>query len=68
LLDIPAQPGTPQRDRLAQIVKFGIPGTDMPGHEYLPDADVASLTLYLQQIISHPIPTSIRPIPHGDSQ
>ncbi len=68
LLDIPSQPGTPQRDRLAQIIKFGIPGTDMPGHEYLPDAEVASLTLYLQQIISHPISTSIRPIPHGDTQ
>ena len=23
--------------RLAQIAKFGIPGTDMPGHEYLSD-------------------------------
>jgi cytochrome c oxidase cbb3-type subunit 2 len=68
LLDIPAQPGTPQRDRLAQIVKFGISGTDMPGHEYLPDADVASLTLWLQQIISHPISPSNRPTPHGDTQ
>ncbi len=68
LLDIPSQPGPPQRDRLAQIIKFGIPGTDMPGHEYLPDADVASLTLWLQQIILHPNSPSIRPIPHGESQ
>ncbi len=68
LLDIPSQPGTPRRDRLAQIIKFGIPGTDMPGHEYLPDADVASLTLWLQQIIPHPNSPSIRPIPHGDIQ
>ena len=33
--------------RLAQIVKFGIPGTDMAGHEYLPDRDVASLSVWL---------------------
>ncbi len=34
---------------LAQITKFGIAGTDMPGHEYLSDRDVASLSLWLQQ-------------------
>ncbi len=27
----------------------------MPGHEYLSDADIASLTLYLQQLIPHPL-------------
>jgi len=41
--------------QLAQIIKFGIPNTDMAGHEYLSDADIASLTLYLQQIIPHPL-------------
>ena len=66
MLDIPAQPGDPQRDRLAQIVKFGIPGTDMPGHEYLPDADVASLTLWLQQTIAQPLATANHPSSHGD--
>jgi cytochrome c oxidase cbb3-type subunit 2 len=35
---------------LAQIAKFGIPMTDMPGHEYLPDNDIASLSLYLSQL------------------
>ena len=35
-------------DRLAQIIKFGIPGSDMPGHEYLTDLDVASLVLWLK--------------------
>lgn len=39
---------------LAQIVKFGIPGTDMPGHEYLSDADVASIRLWLSQMIARP--------------
>ena len=31
--------------------KFGIPGTDMPGHEYLPDRDIASMSLWLSQFI-----------------
>jgi hypothetical protein len=34
--------------RLAQIAKFGIPGTDMPGHEYLNDRQIASLALFLK--------------------
>jgi cytochrome c oxidase cbb3-type subunit 2 len=38
--------------RLAQTVKFGIPDTDMPGHEYLSDKDIASLSLWLSQDIS----------------
>jgi len=44
-----------RRLRLARIVKFGIPGTDMPGHEYLPDAEVASLALWLDQITDRPL-------------
>ncbi|MGD0548587.1 MAG: cbb3-type cytochrome c oxidase subunit II [Terracidiphilus sp.] len=40
-----------RRDRLAQIVKFGIPGTDMPGHEYLSDNETASIALWLSQRI-----------------
>jgi cytochrome c oxidase cbb3-type subunit 2 len=43
-----------RRDRLAQIVKFGIPGTDMPGHEYLPDNEIASISLWLSQNIVQP--------------
>ena len=35
--------------RLEQIAKFGIPGTDMPGHEYLPDSGIASISLWLSQ-------------------
>lgn len=44
--------GASTRDRsieLSRISKFGIPGTDMPGHEYLSDRQIASLTLYLTQ-------------------
>ncbi|MDR3727914.1 MAG: cbb3-type cytochrome c oxidase subunit II [Terracidiphilus sp.] len=43
-----------QMDRLAHIAKFGISGTDMPGHEYLSDEEIASLSLRLTQIIAHP--------------
>jgi cytochrome c oxidase cbb3-type subunit 2 len=43
-----------QLDRLAHIAKFGIPNTDMPGHEYLSDQEIASLSLRLTQIIAQP--------------
>lgn len=44
-----------RRVRLAQIAKFGIPGTDMPGHEYLPDKDIASISLWLSDNLRQPI-------------
>jgi len=47
-------PPSQRINRLAQIAKFGIPGTDMPGHEYLSDADVASISLWLSQVIAQP--------------
>jgi cbb3-type cytochrome oxidase cytochrome c subunit len=40
--------------RLVQIVKFGIPGTDMPGHEYLPDRDISSIALWLNRSMIQP--------------
>jgi len=33
--------------RLAQIIKFGITGTSMPGHEYLNDQEIIDLLAYL---------------------
>jgi cbb3-type cytochrome c oxidase subunit II len=53
--------------QLARIIKFGVPSTDMAGHEYLSDADVASLTLYLQQIIVQPV-TPATNTQHGDTR
>ncbi len=50
----PADEDTKLRNRLAQIAKFGIPGTDMPGHEYLSDKDIASVSLWLSQNIAQP--------------
>lgn len=32
-----------QQNATAKIVKFGIPGTSMPGHEYFPDAQVNAI-------------------------
>ena len=49
----PAAPVAPQ---VARIVKFGIPGTDMPGHEYLPDRQIASLSLWVDQGIAKKTP------------
>lgn len=44
--------------RVAQIIKFGIPNTDMPGHEYLSGRQVASLTLWLLRRSAQPLPHS----------
>jgi cytochrome c oxidase cbb3-type subunit 2 len=42
-----ARPESARIDHLARIIKFGIPASDMAGHEYLPDKDIASLSLWL---------------------
>jgi cytochrome c oxidase cbb3-type subunit 2 len=52
--------------RLARITKFGLPGTDMPGHEYLPDRDIASLTLWLNQTMPQRDPNPQPSIPNGE--
>jgi cytochrome c oxidase cbb3-type subunit 2 len=72
---LPASDSPSQRQlRLARIVKFGVPGTDMPGHEYLPDSEVASLALWLAQITDRPLTHSLNedavptPTHTGDSQ
>jgi cytochrome c oxidase cbb3-type subunit 2 len=39
-----------RRHALARLIKFGIPNTTMPGHEYLSDTDIASLTDYVLSI------------------
>jgi cytochrome c oxidase cbb3-type subunit 2 len=42
-------------DQIERIVKFGIPGTDMPGHEYLQDQEIVSISLWIAQRIKQPI-------------
>ena len=46
-------------DHLAQIIKFGIPNSDMAGHEYLSDNDIASLSLWLAQNTAQPVSKTI---------
>jgi cytochrome c oxidase cbb3-type subunit 2 len=41
-------------DHLAKIIKFGIPNSDMAGHEYLSDCDIASLSKWLAQNSARP--------------
>lgn len=37
-------------DTLTRIIKFGIMGTDMPGHETLTDPEVVALTQYIKSL------------------
>jgi cytochrome c oxidase cbb3-type subunit 2 len=53
---------------LAQIAKFGIPATDMPGHEYLSDRDIASISLWLSQTFAESDPTSKTPLNPGEKE
>jgi cbb3-type cytochrome c oxidase subunit II len=48
-------PGSERLDHMAQIIKFGIPDSDMAGHEYLPDKDIASLSAWLVQNAAQPV-------------
>lgn len=43
-------PGEGLELRLAQVIKFGLPGTDMPGHEVLEDAEVLALRDHLLRL------------------
>lgn len=36
--------------RLSRIIKFGLPGLPMAGHEYLPDGDVVGLARFVQTL------------------
>jgi cytochrome c oxidase cbb3-type subunit 2 len=43
-------PGPDFEVALARIIKFGLPGTPMAGHEYLPDGDVAGLAWFVRTL------------------
>jgi len=53
---------------LARIVKFGIPGTDMPGHEYLSDRDIASISLWLNRGMVSPEQSASIPNQSGETR
>ena len=52
----PAAPPAQLELEIARITRFGIPGTDMAGHEYLPDTQVASIALWLSHHLAQPNP------------
>lgn len=43
----PDDRGDPEIDQLMRVIKFGITGTSMPGHEWLKDADIEALARYV---------------------
>jgi len=43
-------------DQTARIIKFGIPGTDMAGHEYLSDREIASISMWLSRNVAQSKP------------
>jgi cbb3-type cytochrome oxidase cytochrome c subunit len=49
------KPASARIDHFAQIIKFGIPASDMAGHERMPDKEIASLSLWLAQNTSQPV-------------
>lgn len=45
---------------LSQIIKFGLPGSPMAGHEYLPDKEIVGLARYVRSL--HKESSSPRPL------
>ncbi len=43
---------TDKKIQMMRIIKYGIPGTNMPGHEYLSDSDILDLTSYIESLIN----------------
>jgi cytochrome c oxidase cbb3-type subunit 2 len=53
-----AWPPDERRIRLLRAVKFGIPGTDMPGHETLEDREIAALSDFVLELRKPGTPAS----------
>ncbi|HEY1107021.1 MAG TPA: cbb3-type cytochrome c oxidase subunit II, partial [Opitutaceae bacterium] len=51
-------PGADVELALSRIIKFGIAGLPMAGHEYLPDRDVVGLARHVQTLHATPSPPS----------
>jgi cytochrome c oxidase cbb3-type subunit 2 len=50
LADLENKSASEKRLRLDRIIHFGIPGTDMPGHEYFSDAQTEALAAYVLKL------------------
>lgn len=46
--------GADLENRIARIIKFGLPGIDMPGHETLDDAQIVALARYVAYLRTRP--------------
>jgi cytochrome c oxidase cbb3-type subunit 2 len=53
----PGEPVAKLAGRLAQIIKYGVPGSAMPGHESLSDQDIAGTSLWLARFLAQPVPS-----------
>jgi cytochrome c oxidase cbb3-type subunit 2 len=53
-----AWPPNERRIRAQRVVKFGILGSDMPGHETLEDEEIAALSGFVLQLRQEAIPKS----------
>jgi cytochrome c oxidase cbb3-type subunit 2 len=54
----------PEPQALARVVKFGVPGTTMPGHETLSPQEIADVVAYLRSLRSAEIATRVRSHAH----
>ena len=46
---VPRGPGLgSETEGLARVIRFGVPGTSMPGHEYFSDDEIADLVAYVR--------------------
>lgn len=45
----------PQTEAIARLVKYGVPGTDMPGHEYLSDQQLADVVAWVEHLLVHEV-------------
>lgn len=50
LIDQGTGDAEPRREGLARLIKFGMPGTSMPGHEYLTDDQIADLVAFVDDL------------------
>jgi cytochrome c oxidase cbb3-type subunit 2 len=62
----PAAPSSQLTVQIARIARFGIPGTDMPGHEVLSPEQAASIGLWLAGQIPPPSRKTPQTISQGD--
>lgn len=61
----PAEMPAMRLERMEQIARFGIPGTNMPGHEYLSGLQIADISLWLFHEMAQPHLSQEQQFPGG---